>query len=73
MCNLGVRPTFDETNFVMEVHFIDEKLDDLYGKKITVEFLERIRDEQKFSHSQELIKQLNKDKQFCMRLMQKYK
>ena len=73
MCNLGVRPTFDETDFVMEVHFIDEKLDDLYGKKITVEFLERIRDEQKFSHSQELIKQLHKDKQFCMRLMQKYK
>ncbi len=73
MCNLGVRPTFDETDFVMEVHFIDEKLDDLYGKKITVEFLERIRDEQKFSHSQKLIKQLHKDKQICMRLMQKYK
>ena len=73
MCNLGVRPTFDEDDFVMEVHFIDENLDNLYGKKITVEFLERIRDEQKFSHSQELIKQLNKDKHFCVKLMQKYK
>ena len=72
MCNLGVRPTFGETDLVMEVHFIDQELDDLYGKKITVEFLERIRDEQKFSNPQDLIKQLKKDKQFCMRLMQKY-
>jgi len=73
MCNLGVRPTFGETDFVMEAHFIDEKLDNLYDKIITVEFLERIRDEKKFSNPQELIKQLNKDKEFCMRLMQKYK
>ena len=73
MCNLGGRPTFGETDFVMEAHFIDEKLDNLYDKTITVEFLERIRDEKKFSNPQELIKQLNKDKEFCMRLMQKYK
>ena len=73
MCNLGVRPTFGETDFVMEAHFIDQDLDNLYNKRITVEFLERIRDEKKFSNPQELIKQLNKDKEFCMRLMQKYK
>lgn len=72
MCNLGFRPTFEETDFVMEVHFFDLELDDLYGKKITVEFLERIRDEKKFPVPQDLIKQLKKDKQFCMRLMQKY-
>jgi riboflavin kinase/FMN adenylyltransferase len=72
MCNLGVRPTFKDTDFVMEVHFIDQELGDLYGKKITVEFLERIRDEQRFSDSHSLIKQLKKDKLFCMRLMQKY-
>ncbi|MEA1881407.1 MAG: riboflavin kinase, partial [Candidatus Marinimicrobia bacterium] len=69
---LGFRPTFEETDFVMEVHFFDLELDDLYGKKITVEFLERIRDEKKFPVPQDLIKQLKKDKQFCMRLMQKY-
>jgi riboflavin kinase/FMN adenylyltransferase len=57
----------------MEAHFIDQDLDNLYNKRITVEFLERIRDEKKFSNPQELIKQLNKDKEFCMRLMQKYK
>ena len=72
MCNLGVRPTFNETNFVMEVHFFDLRSNDIYGEKITVEFLERIRDERKFSSPKKLIEQLNKDKQNCMNLMQKY-
>ena len=73
MCNLGTRPTFDETEFVMEAHFFDLSSSNIYGKIITVEFLERIRDEVKFSNSTALIEQLNKDKQICMRFMQKYK
>ena len=72
MCNLGVRPTFDETDFVMEVHFFQNKVDDIYSKIITVEFLERVRDEKKFSSPKELIEQLEKDKEICMRLIQKY-
>ena len=72
MCNLGVRPTFDETDFVMEVHFFQNEVDDIYSKIITVEFLERVRDEKKFSNPKELIKQLDKDKEICMRLIQKY-
>ena len=42
MCNLGVRPTFNETDFVMEVHFFDLSSNDIYGMLIVVEFLERI-------------------------------
>mgnify|MGYP001175992326 FL=1 len=72
MCNLGFRPTFDEIDFVMEVHFFKGKVNDIYGKTITVEFLERVRDEKKFSNPKELIKQLEKDKEICMRLIQKY-
>ena len=72
MCNLGVRPTFDETDFVMEVHFFQNEVDDIYSKIITVEFLERVRDEKKFSNPKELIEQLEKDKEICMRLIQKY-
>ena len=72
MCNLGVRPTFDETDFVMEVHFFQNEVDDIYSKIITVEFLERVRDEKKFSNPKKLIKQLEKDKEICMRLIQKY-
>lgn len=73
MCNLGVRPTFNETEFVMEVHFFDLTSTNIYGKIITVEFLERIRDERKFSGPKALIEQLRKDKLICIRLMQKYK
>ena len=72
MCNLGVRPTFDESNFVMEAHFFEDSMDNIYSKIITVEFLERVRDEKKFSNSKELIEQLKKDKDICMRLIQKY-
>ena len=72
MCNLGTRPTFDEIDFVMEVHFFKGMVDDIYGKTITVEFLERVRDEKKFSDPKELIEQLEKDKEICMRLIQKY-
>ena len=73
MCNLGIRPTFDEKNLVMEVHFFHNKISNLYGKKVKVEFLERLRDEKKFPTSKELVKQLNIDKQACLEASNKYK
>ena len=72
MCNLGFRPTFGESNFVMEVHFFDLDSADLYSKEITVEFLERIRDEKKFTSEKKLIEQLTKDKEHSLDLMKKY-
>ena len=72
MCNFGVRPTFDENDLVMEIHFFHEEAYDLYGKEIRVEFLERIRDEKKFPSPEKLIKQLNIDKQICLELQGKY-
>ena len=72
MCNFGVRPTFNEEELVMEIHFFHDNLDDLYGKEIRVEFLERIRDEKKFPSSEDLIKQLKIDKQKCLELQGKY-
>ncbi len=73
MCNLGVRPTFSEKNLVMEIHFFHDQVENLYGKKVKVEFLERIRDEKKFPTSKDLIKQLNIDKQTCLEISNKYK
>ena len=72
MCNLGVRPTFNETDFVMEVHFFDLSSNDIYGMLIVVEFLERIRDEKRFSNPEELKNQLIRDKDTCIKLMKKY-
>ncbi|MAD52296.1 MAG: bifunctional riboflavin kinase/FAD synthetase [Candidatus Marinimicrobia bacterium] len=72
MCNLGVRPTFDENDFVAEIHFFTEDINNLYKQEIEIEFLERIRDEQKFENADQLVQQLNKDKRYCNQLIQKY-
>ena len=72
MCNLGIRPTFNETDFVMEVHFFDLSSNNIYGSLIVVEFLERIRDEKRFSNPKELKNQLMKDKNTCINLIDKY-
>ena len=72
MCNFGTRPTFNEEELIMEVHFFHDNLADLYGKEIRIEFLERIRDEKKFHSSGKLVKQLIQDKQTCLSLMAKY-
>ena len=72
MCNFGIRPTFGESDLVLEVNLFDEELDDLYGDCIWIEFLERVRDEIKFSSVEELIKQLEKDKSNCLLLKYKY-
>ena len=72
MCNFGVRPTFEEKDLVMEIHFFHKESYDLYGKEIRVEFLERIRDEKKFPSPEKLIKQLKRDKQKCLDLQGKY-
>ena len=65
-------PTFDEGKFVMEVHYFGLDSTDLYSKEIKIEFLERIRDEQKFDSKEKLIEQLNQDKQESLLLIQKY-
>jgi riboflavin kinase/FMN adenylyltransferase len=58
--NIGVNPTFDGTDLSVETHILDFDRD-IYGEKISVEFLLRLRDEQKFSDVNELIDQIKKD------------
>ncbi len=58
--NIGYSPTFDDQEFTIEVHILDFK-SDLYGKHITIKFIERIRDEIKFSGIAELSNQIAKD------------
>ena len=72
MCNFGVRPTFGEGELVLEVHLFDEEQNDLYDDCIWVEFLERVRDEIKFSSVEKLVEQLEKDKSNCLSLKYKY-
>ena len=72
MCNIGFRPTFDESDLVLETHFFIENMGQTYGKVIFIEFFERIRDEIKFSSRSNLVKQLTIDKEKCYQLMNKY-
>lgn len=60
IANLGAAPTFGVDNTMLEVHMIDYK-GDIYGETVTVEFLHRIRDIQRFDSASELQKQLKED------------
>lgn len=60
MLNIGNNPTFGAKNRSIEVNILDFK-GDLYGEKITVEFIQRIRDEIKFESPEALVEQIKKD------------
>ncbi len=59
--NIGYRPTFGDIQEIVMETFILNFNSDIYGADIKVEFLHRIRDEQKFSSKDELIKQIESD------------
>lgn len=66
MTNIGRRPTVTSSEeVVIETHIFDFN-EDIYSLEITVEFLERIRDEVRFSSMDELKIQLAKDKSLCL-------
>lgn len=60
MMNIGIRPTLDGLQEVIEVHLLDFN-SDIYGATVRVELHERIRDEQKFNGLNELKEQLSRD------------
>ena len=72
MCNLGVRPTFEENEYAIEVHILHYGIRDLYGTTLKVEFLDRVRKEIKFPSVENLVSQLEKDKKYCLTLIGKY-
>lgn len=60
--NIGVRPTFvSEGDLVIEVHLFDFNKN-IYGEKIEVNCIKRLRDERKFDSKEELIYQIASDK-----------
>lgn len=60
--NIGLRPTFENKNeIVIEVHLLDFSRD-IYGERLTVEFMKHLRDERKFASKEDLIHQIEEDK-----------
>ena len=62
MMNIGTRPTFDGHQQTLEVNIFDFD-DDLYGREISVSFVQRLRDEKYFDSPEALIHQLRIDSQ----------
>jgi riboflavin kinase/FMN adenylyltransferase len=58
--NIGVKPTFGKGARTVEVHILDFT-GDLYGRKLTIELVERLRAEMKFAGPEELAAQIKKD------------
>jgi riboflavin kinase/FMN adenylyltransferase len=58
--SLGTRPTVNGTDPLLEVHLFDFD-DDLYGQYLDVDFIARLRDEQKFPSIEALVAQMHRD------------
>jgi riboflavin kinase/FMN adenylyltransferase len=60
VANIGLNPTFGVNKRTLEAHLFDFS-GDLYGQRLSVEFVARLRGEQKFPSVEELVKQIQKD------------
>ena len=58
--NIGFNPTFDGQNRTIETYIMDFS-QDIYGRKVALYFLDRIRDEVKFSSVNELKDRIRED------------
>lgn len=66
--NIGSRPTFNGDETTVEVHIIDFE-ENIYDTEITIELKTRLRDEQKFDSTEELISQINEDKKTALTIL----
>jgi len=69
MLNIGHRPTVsNDIALHIEAHLFDFN-EDIYGRDITIAFIERLRDEVKFNSLDELKAQLAKDKENSIKVL----
>ena len=66
ICNIGNRPTVgDNQGRTIETHILDFD-EDIYGLDMSIEFVDKIRDERKFGSMEQLKEQISKDKEFVI-------
>lgn len=58
--NIGIRPTFNATDRTVEVFLLDFD-GNLYGERLTIELVARLREEKRFDSPAQLIAQMEKD------------
>ena len=70
-CNIGFRPTINTLNTklpLIEVHIFDFH-QSIYGRKITIWFVEKLRNEVKFEKLDALVRQLKQDREEAKKLL----
>lgn len=68
MLNLGPRPTFGENEVLIEVHLFGSP-DDLYGSRVRLDFVARLRETMRFDGVDALVAQLGKDAEDAHRVL----
>ena len=68
--SLGTRPTVFGTEPLLEAHLFDFD-GDLYGQRLRVEFVQKLRDEEKFDDLGELVRQMNLDSAQARKILQR--
>ena len=68
--NIGTRPTFKETEPVIEVHLFDFN-GKLYNREIEVSFVKRLRAERRFKNKDHLREQIAKDASIASSILEK--
>lgn len=69
--SIGKRPTFYDSGKVTTEVYVFDFNKDIYGKYVTVNVVERIRGEEKFSSAEELIAQMKKDAETGQEILEK--
>lgn len=72
LTDIGTNPTFENKKMKIETYIMDFSKD-IYGKNISIEFLEYLRPDFKFNSPEELIAQMEKDKKTGRKLIEKYR
>ncbi len=68
VANIGVRPTFNGKERLVEVHLLDTSID-IYDKQLNVEFIAHLRSEQRFSGIDALKAQIASDVQQARQIL----
>jgi riboflavin kinase/FMN adenylyltransferase len=71
VANIGYSPTFDDNLFTIEVHLLNFTKD-IYGEKIRINFIQRIRDEKKFAGIADLKEQIHQDIKAAQKILAAY-
>ena len=70
LLSIGSRPTFISDGSVIPEIYILEFDGDIYNKELIIKVIERIRGEEKFNSAEELIKQMDKDKEAGLKIFE---